>query len=68
MRITLLPGRDISDADAPGAERVAVVSRHLALRLALGAGRASVQRLVLGQTLRLACVGAGSGLIAAIAS
>jgi predicted permease len=165
MRIPLLRGRDVSDADAAGAERVVIVSRHLAfrlwpggaavgkkirsarpgapwmtvvaiagdvrdqgdladtwylpwaqnagsgaaatihlmragavalfaafglllaalgtygvvsftmaqrtaeigLRLALGAEQASIQRLVLGQTLLLACAGVGSGLVAALA-
>jgi predicted permease len=42
-------------------------SRELAVRLALGATPAGVQRLVMGQGMRLAAFGVGFGLVAALA-
>lgn len=47
---------------------VAQRTREMGIRIALGAGRAEVMRLVLGQTLRLVTIGVGAGTIAALLS
>ncbi len=46
---------------------VAQRQHELGVRMALGAQRGSILRLVLGEALRLTCIGAGAGLAAALA-
>ena len=42
-------------------------TREIGIRMAMGAGRASMMRLVLGQSCKLVMIGAGIGLVGAVA-